>query len=159
MTHFVRRSISLSLLLASLLVGCTPIVENHGYNTAQADFSQIVVGQSRKDDVQALLGSPSAASHFGDSVWYYIFTREHIFGPQAPEIVKQNVVGVRFDATDTVSEIIRYTAKDGKPVELVEKTTPAEGRTLGVMEQLLGNFGRFNTPGRGINPTGSPGRI
>jgi outer membrane protein assembly factor BamE (lipoprotein component of BamABCDE complex) len=136
-------------------------VENHGYDATRADFSQVVVGQSRKDDVQALLGSPSAASSFGDPVWYYIFTREHIVGPQAPEVVKQNVVGVRFDTADTVSEIIRYEIKDGKPVELVEKTTPAEGRKLGVFEQLLGNFGRFNAPGRGLtpNPGGSPGRI
>jgi len=155
-----RLCISISLLFASMVAGCTPIVENHGHNLQEADFSQVVVGQSRKDDVLALLGSPSTASKFGDTTWFYITTREEIVGPKEPQITRQKVIGVRFDAEDTVAEILNYTTKDGKPVILVEKTTPAQGKTLGFFEQLLGNIGRFNAPGRGVGtPGASPGRI
>jgi outer membrane protein assembly factor BamE (lipoprotein component of BamABCDE complex) len=161
MFHRLRVSISVSILFASLLAGCTPIVENHGHNLKDADFSQVVIGQSRKEDVQALLGSPSAAATFGDATWYYIALREETVGPKEPQVTEQKIIGVRFDSTDTVVEILEYATKDGKPVVLVEKITPAQGKTLSFFEQLLGNIGRFNAPSRGLTPTpgSSPGRI
>jgi hypothetical protein len=38
-----------------------------------------------------------------------------------------------------------YGVEDGRIVEPVERTTPTYGQELTVMQQLLGNFGRFNT--------------
>jgi len=136
-------------------------VENRGHNPEQSDFSQIIKGQSREEDVEAVLGSPTTKASYGENIWYYISTRKETRGFLAPEITEQKVVAIVFDEEKTVKDIQEYLKKDGKPVELVEKTTPAEGRQLGIVEQLLGNFGRFNAPGRSVNPgsVGSPGRI
>lgn len=136
-------------------------MENRGHNPEQSDFSQIIKGQSREEDVEAVLGSPTTKASYGENIWYYISTRKETRGFLAPEITEQKVVAIVFDEEKTVKDIQEYLKKDGKPVELVEKTTPAEGRQLGIVEQLLGNFGRFNAPGRSVNPgsVGSPGRI
>jgi outer membrane protein assembly factor BamE (lipoprotein component of BamABCDE complex) len=144
-----------------MVASCTPMVENRGHSPEKEDFAQIILGQSRSEDVQAVFGSPTTTSNYGEKIWYYIATRKETKGFLAPKITQQKVVAVIFDADDTVKDIEKYKKEDGKPVELVSKETPAEGRTLGVVEQLLGNFGKFSAPGRSVNPgsVGSPGRI
>ncbi|MFZ4124890.1 MAG: outer membrane protein assembly factor BamE [Rickettsiales bacterium] len=151
-----------TLLITILLTtaSCSPIVEQRGHSPAKEDFAQVIVGQSRSEDVQAVLGSPTVTSTYGEKIWYYISTRKETTAFLAPEITNQRVVAVIFNDDDTVKDIEKYKKEDGKPVELVSKETPAEGRKMGVVEQLLGNFGRFNAPGRSITPGNSgPGRI
>lgn len=115
-------------------------------------MSQIIEGQSGPEDVRAILGSPSAISTYGDTTWYYITARKETLGFYAPEVADQHVRAIHFDADARVSSIEEYTKKEGKPVEFVTKETPTEGHELGFIEQMLGNFGRFNSPGREINP-------
>jgi outer membrane protein assembly factor BamE (lipoprotein component of BamABCDE complex) len=150
------------LLIAGLLViaSCSPIVNNRGHNPEHAEFDKIEVGETDSTQVQELLGSPTTTSNYGDKVWYYISSRKETKGFLAPKIADQNVVAITFDEDDKVKEIDKYDEKDTKKVEIVEKTTPAEGRKLGIVEQLIGNFGKFNAPGRSITPNShSPGRI
>ncbi len=102
--------------------------------------------------MQAILGTPSAKSNFGDETWYYIMEKRETYGMLAPQVAEQNVTAVRFDSGGLVEDLSKTDKEEGKLVEYVEKTTPTEGRKMGVMEQLLGNFGKFGTPGREINP-------
>ncbi len=115
------------------------------------DMSQIIKGQSSKEDVEALLGSPSAASDFGDPSWYYITAQKETVGVFSPEITKQDVTEIVFDKAGVVKGINTYDKKNGKPIEVVSKETPAAGHSLTFMEQLLGNLGRFGAPGRDIS--------
>ena len=135
-----------------LLASCSPITDLRGHSEEQADYSQIVPGQTTSEDVRALLGSPSAQSSFGDKTWYYITNKKETRGMLAPKVVDQQVTAIRFDENDTVAEIGKVDKEAAKPVEYVERTTPTEGRSMTIMEQLLGNFGRFNAPGREIDP-------
>ena len=137
---------------AALLASCTPIVDNRGHNLDATDFQQIVPGQTRTEDVEALLGSPSTKSTYGTETWYYINEQKETWGAFAPEITEQSVTAIMFDENHVVTSLEDRTKADGKPVQLVEKTTPSEGRHLTVMEQLLGNFGRFSAPGRQMSP-------
>lgn len=140
------------LAMAGLLASCQPMVDNRGHTTDVEDFKQIIIGQSRNDDVIALLGNPTTRSAFGDETWYYINERQETFGFLAPEVADQNVTAINFDANHVVTGIETYKKEDGKPVQLVSKTTPTEGRHLTAIEQLLGNVGRFSAPGRQIDP-------
>lgn len=115
----------------------------------------MVVDQTTKDDIRALLGSPSTTSTYGPDIWFYISSTKERRGVFEADIVKQNVLGIQFNDDGTVEGYERYNLKDGKPIEVVEKTTPTEGHSLGVLEQLLGNMGRFNAPGR--QPGGAMG--
>lgn len=144
--------VSLHITIALVLASCSPIVDMRGHNEENADFSQIVVGQSGPDDVRALLGSPSTESNFGQKRWYYISERKETLGMRAPKVKDQKVTVVTFDENDYVADISEVKKDQSRPVEFVEKTTPTEGRKMTAVEQLLGNFGKFNTPGREIDP-------
>lgn len=115
-------------------------------------MSQLVTGESRQADVEALLGSPSSKSTYGKETWYYISAKKETRGLFAPEITDQKVTAISFNEDGTISRIDIIGKDQARQVEIVEKTTPTEGRTLSVMEQMMGNFGRFNAPGREIDP-------
>ncbi len=140
-------------MIATQLVACSPIIDSRGHNTDEEDFKQIIPKQSTEDDVRAILGSPSSTSNFGAPTWYYITAHKETFGMLAPEITAQHVYAIHFDTNHVVTDIAQYTKDDSKPVALVRKTTPSEGNEITFIQQLFGNFGRFGTPGRTINPT------
>lgn len=141
-----------SISACALLASCSPIVDTRGHTLEDVDMSQIIEGQSGPEDVRAILGSPSTVSNFGHLTWYYINERKETMGFYAPEVADQKVVAIHFDEAERVSKIEDYGKAASKPVEFVKKETPTEGHELGIMEQMLGNFGRFNAPGKQINP-------
>lgn len=143
--------------LLFLPAACGPKVNNGGYVKDGDIKSQIGVGTSTRDEVLSKLGSPSSQSSFGPETWYYITDRQETIAFLKPEVVKQDVVAVTFDKSGVVSDIKNYNIADSKNVAIATRTTPTEGHTLGFFEQVLGNIGRFNSPGSG--PTGiTPGR-
>lgn len=121
-------------------------VDNRGYvETTNAD-ERITVGQSSREDVKGALGSPSTTSDFPPETWYYISRERETLAFLDPELVKQQVLKIEFDANGKVSKFDRYGTDVARDVEYVERVTPTEGRSVGVVEQLLGNLGKFNTP-------------
>lgn len=146
-----KESKRILVLGALLAASCSPIVDNRGHATQTLDMSQVTPGTSRKADVQAVLGSPSMQSDYGN-VWYYVSVQKETAGILAPQVTKQQAVAIRFDEGGTVEEIETYDKEDGKPVALVGKNTPSAGHSLTFMEQLMSNFGKFATPGRQIDP-------
>lgn len=138
-----------SALLA--LASCTPIVDTRGHGLEAADLSQIIPGQSGPDDVRAILGTPSAVSGYGALSWYYVSVRKETVGFLPAEVADQKVVAIHFDAEKHVEKIEEIGKDAAKDVQFVTKETPTEGHELTITEQLLGNFGRFNTPGRSID--------
>jgi outer membrane protein assembly factor BamE (lipoprotein component of BamABCDE complex) len=141
-------------LIALLLfaASCSPIVNTRGHNEDTADLSQLVIGQSRSEDVAALLGSPSAESRYGQKTWYYISEKQETQGMLPTEVIEQKVVKVTFDDNDTIASIDGVDQEKARDVSMVQKTTPTEGRSMTMIEQIMGNLGRFNAPGRQIDP-------
>ena len=50
---------------------------------------------------------------------------------------------VAFDGNGRVSGTRTYTLADARDVDPVDRVTPTEGRELTLLQQLLGNIGRF----------------
>lgn len=147
-----RPSLGLTLGLALLVLGsglgaCTPIVDNRGNLPTQEAVNQIIIGTSSRADVQRLLGSPTAAGTFSDKVWYYISRKQETVAFFKPAPVEQTILSVYFDDAGLVSKM---TATGGETVEFIEhtaETTPTTGHSMGFIEQLFGNIGRFGSKG------------
>jgi outer membrane protein assembly factor BamE (lipoprotein component of BamABCDE complex) len=144
----------LAVVALAVLAACKPMVDTRGHTTDPEDFKQIVTGQSRSEDVAAVLGYPTTRSNFGRETWYYITERKETLGLYAPEVADQTVTAVHFDDNQLVESIETYGKDDAKNIEVVKKTTRTEGHEMTMIEQLLGNLGRFGTPGRQVDPRG-----
>jgi len=67
-------------------------------------------------------------------------------------------VAIHFDPSGVVEDVKVYGPDDARQVKLVDRTTPTAGKEITVLQQLLGNVGRFNTaPGAG--PVVPGGRV
>lgn len=134
-----------------ILAACQPTLDTRGYVPNPEALEQVHPGQP-KAEVQNLLGTPSSVTPFGEEVWLYISRKVSTVAFFKPEVIEQNVVAVEFDRSGVVADVRRYTLADGQNIEPVDRTTPAPGRELTFIEQLVGNIGKFNTPGQGPGP-------
>lgn len=139
-----------------ILAACSPQVDQLGYVKAADWKDRITVGSTTRDEVLEAFGSPSAQSTFGEETWYYVSIRQETTAFLRPENTEQDIVRVQFNDRGVVSDIAAYDQESAKRFDLVDRTTPTEGHSMGVVEQLVGNIGRFNRTGddKSIAPGG-----
>lgn len=130
--------------LAGSVAACESMVDVHGNAPAPERLDMVKVGVFTRDDVSALLGSPSSTSMFGDDNWYYISNRFETWAFTRPKEVERQVVAIEFDASGYVADVRRLTLDDARNVSMSDRETPTVGHDLGILEQLLGNVGRFS---------------
>jgi outer membrane protein assembly factor BamE (lipoprotein component of BamABCDE complex) len=155
------RSFSLIAALATgaTLSACSTIVEQRGYLPTADEIAQIHPGKTTKDQVVKILGSPSSVGVFSDKNWYYISNRTKQYAFFEPKTFDQQVYVVDFNDDGVVRAVEHKTLQDGKVVQPVARTTPAPGRELSFIEQVIGNLGKFNGGGGGgTGETGPEGR-
>lgn len=143
----------LPLCAAALLAACSPTVEQHGQRLDPDLLAAIRPGVSSKEEVVRLLGSPSAAGTFDDRTWYYVTQRVEKTSFFQNRLVDQKVVAVRFDERGIVRAVEERGLEDARAVQPVADETPTRGSELTLVQQLIGNIGRFNrTPGPDATP-------
>jgi outer membrane protein assembly factor BamE (lipoprotein component of BamABCDE complex) len=153
--HF-RRGLLLALFLTAL-AGCQPTIDYRGYQARSGDLAKVQAGMA-KTEVEALLGSHSTKASIniqGDS-YYYISSRVEQKAFFNPVETERQVFAVRFDANDQVVSFANYGMEDGEVIDFSTRKTPTKGKELTIVQQLLGNVGRFKGPGRTSSSQGSP---
>ena len=143
-------------LLATALPGCRPTIDQRGNAPDPDDVLALQPGVDDKAKVFQLLGSPSTAGTFDDKTWYYISKKTSRIAFWDPTVLDQEVLMVKFDDTGLVSDMKIYGLEDAHTVTPDPNITPTSGRELTILQQLLGNLGRFGGGGGGnlFNPGG-----
>lgn len=121
-------------------------------------LAQLVPGTSTRADVVTLIGSPTAKATFDDNTWIYIgeVTKPIIGGTQ--EVRDQQVVMLTFDAGGVLRNIEKRGPDDSQNVAVVNRATPSPGNNASILQQLLGNVGRFN-PGPTAGTSNTTGGV
>jgi outer membrane protein assembly factor BamE (lipoprotein component of BamABCDE complex) len=146
-----RLALTLALgLLLPALAACSEEVDVRGNLPDAKTIASIKPGQSTRAQVESTLGTPSSVATFDKETWYYIGGRVKTVSFFKPELLERRVIAVRFDKSGVVHDIHQLDAADGKSVALVERETPTKGKELTVLQQLIGNIGRFG--GQTSNP-------
>lgn len=120
-----------------------PLVRR-GHMVAPEQLTQITPGVTRRDDVRALLGSPSHSGTFNDDAWYYISSSTRQRPGRALQVTDQRVVVVRFTPAGAVQEVRELGESDARDVSFVSRETPVPGNERTLLQALFGNVGRFN---------------
>jgi outer membrane protein assembly factor BamE (lipoprotein component of BamABCDE complex) len=133
---------------AVAFVGCAPSVDQRGNLPNPDKLTEIHAGSTTKDEVAKILGTPSSVSVFNnDKSWYYISRRTSQTAFFDPNVLDQQVYIVNFDDQGVVKAVDHKVLEDGKEITPVARATPAPGRELSFLEQLIGNLGKFNGGG------------
>jgi outer membrane protein assembly factor BamE (lipoprotein component of BamABCDE complex) len=132
-----------AIALIPAISACTPVKATRGNMLAQEQVQQIQPGVSHKSDVARILGTPSTRAIFDENTWYYVGMHTEQSAFFDPEVVDKRVMKVTFDDMDMVVAINDVT-NEGIDVPISSRVTPTGGQDLTVVQQLLGNIGRFN---------------
>lgn len=127
-----------------LTAGCSPIVDQHGYLPITSEVNAIQVGNDSKESVLARFGEPTSYGLEGDNAWYYISYSVRTFAFLAPKVTDREILAVTFAGNGKVASINTYGLEQGRVVNLESRETVTGGRSLSVLQQMLGNIGNFS---------------
>ena len=134
-----------------LIAGCQPTVSTHGHALDPTVLSQIQPGVTSREEVGRLLGSPSTTDTFDQESWYYISQRSEVMSFYQADITQQDVVRITFDANGLVDEVSSHGLELAQAISPDSNRTRTMGNELTVVQQFLGNIGRFN-PDQNVGP-------
>ncbi|MGE0736804.1 MAG: outer membrane protein assembly factor BamE [Alphaproteobacteria bacterium] len=109
---------------------------SYGYNLDKDRLAQIQAGKSTKQQVLGVLGTPSSVAAFDPNTWYYISKRTDQFAFMAPRTVDQNVVMLRFNQQNVVTEVKELTLQDAGKTAMADKETPTRAKEPGLLRSL-----------------------
>jgi outer membrane protein assembly factor BamE (lipoprotein component of BamABCDE complex) len=151
----------------AVLIACAPTIDQRGYLADPELEASIKPGSDSKTSVQDRLGYASTVANFGGEVWYYISSTEKTVAFFTPTVLDRKILAVYYDKSGKVSGVRHYSLRDGHVIAFETRETPARGRELTFLQQLLnatpaaGNQGLTQDPtpggqGGGV-PTGGGG--
>ena len=150
-----RLSAALALLIpAAGLCGCIASIDQHGELPPPDRMAEIHPGSTTRAQVAKLLGTPSSTGVFDGNSWYYISRKTKQVAFLDPDVLDQQVYVINFDGNGVVKSVDRKGLKDARDISPAPGATPAPGRELTFLEQVLGNIGRFDK-GAGSSPAGA----
>lgn len=135
------------LTLAALLLclaACTTLYRYHGYVPPEDALSQVVVGQTTRDELAGLIGEPGAEGVLTGSGWFYVGSKWEQYGPRPPREIERQVVAISFDADGRVANVERFGLEQGRVVALSRRITDSGVVNIGLVRQLMGNIGNVN---------------
>lgn len=139
----MRQSLFCLILACAALAACSPTQATRGNIVEDFRMAEIVPGVSTRTSVLQSMGSPTTQAPFDENIWYYIGQKTEKTGIFDPKVVDKKIVVVAFNNEGIVQTINTVNA-DEIDVPKVRRKTPTSGNEITVMQQLLGNVGRFN---------------
>lgn len=161
MRRFASSAFAGALLVPALMAlgGCDPHFNQRGFVPTPGSTEKLEVGTQSREDVVRLIGSPSAVSTFNPNVWYFISETQESYAFLKPDITQQKVIQITFNDSGRVAAIKNYDLAEARDIVMVQRITPTSGKELTVLEQIMGNVGKFNpaskNPGNPGAPTGA----
>lgn len=140
--RILRRGVAVVALVA--LTACTTQYRNHGYAPTDAQLAEVLVGVDTRDTVADVVGPPTASGVLNEGGFFYVQSRFRLFGPLEPREIEREVVAIRFDSNDVVSNVERFGLENGRVVALSRRVTQDNVRDTTFIRQLLGSIGRFD---------------
>ncbi|MCW5733879.1 MAG: outer membrane protein assembly factor BamE [Enhydrobacter sp.] len=137
------------------VAGCESIVDQRGFAATPGSVEKLEIETQSREDVVRLIGSPSTVATFNPNVWYYIAQKQEYYAFFKPAMLQQDVMQLNFNDAGRLASIKKYELADSRDIEMVSRITPTAGKEITVLEQIMGNVGRFTGPKQDSNP-GAP---
>ena len=135
------------LLATAILFGvaaCSPIYRDHGYTPPESQLAQLTLGESTKEHVLEVAGSPFTTNDNYGETWFYVSSRFSQEGYRETKEVDRRLVAISFDAEGRVANVQRYALRDGRTVALSRRITETSAGRLTFIDQLLRGLGRLD---------------
>ena len=143
----MKKQIGTFILLTGLLTACGLETYPGGDLPTNARLSSIEKGAS-KEKVLQILGAPATQSvPLNDGTTFLIYA-QNLKSSRAfmePKEVKRDVYVYYFDKNDKLTSHQHLTLDNARQISYDSAETKVEGRDLSILDQIVQNFGRYNT--------------
>ena len=140
----LKNNTKLLLISILLLFGCSSNIETKGYQFDKESLDKIIPQKSNYEEVLSLMGSPTVAAIYGEPKFFYIQQLYKSKPMTNPYVIDQKIIEISFRQDRLVNSIKEYKMSNMQELEFKNKTTYLPGNQIGVLEQFLGNIGRYN---------------
>jgi len=147
----LKLSLATCIMVLSLNA-CTADTHARGNIVSDTKIAQIKPNITSQYDVTRIFGPPTLVSPFAQTqTWYYAGQTTEQMGIFKKEVTDQKIVRIDFDDTGLVTKVAHVDPNAAQDVDFVDRQTPTAGRDFTILQQLVGNMGRYN----GIAPSGN----
>ena len=138
MKRLLHSILGLGLMVA--VAACGSETRLHGNSLDASALDQLQIGSTRRIEVEALFGKPSASGAFDSGRIYYIAQSMIAKPGRKIEMQTRTIVAFAFDETDRLQSIQFTDESDGREVFYVDSATPTPGDTYGLFDQIFNNL-------------------
>ena len=135
--------ISAILVAASLVNGCAQPVELHGNRINTKSLKEIIPGTSTEKDVLKILGTPVIKQEYGTQNWIYIRSKSQKTVFSGKKFLERVVVRISFNQKGIANSVEMIPNDPHLSIDFAKRKTPTAGQEITILQQLIGNFGRF----------------
>ena len=135
--------ISALLVVASLVNGCAQPVELHGNRINTKSLKEIIPGTSTEKDVLKILGNPVIKQEYGAQNWIYIRSKSQKTVFSGKKFSERVVVRISFNQKGIATSVKMIPNDQHLSIDFAKRKTPTAGQEITILQQLIGNFGRF----------------
>jgi outer membrane protein assembly factor BamE (lipoprotein component of BamABCDE complex) len=135
----------LIIILSTGLISCGKKIERVGYFLSDDKLNTIKVNETSEDNLLTVLGEPTAKSNFGPKIYYYMERQYEQIGFFTPRLTQQKIVAIEFNQRNYVKKITTYNKDDANLLKYDSNQVIIQGNKIGVLEQFVGNIGKFNS--------------
>jgi len=100
-------------------------------------------GLHKRGDVRVILGPPSTVAQFEPKSWYYVGSQTQKEPFAKSRLLSRKIVEVRFNSEGYVTSVKSFDSTNEKKIKPAERITATAGKQLTIIQQLIGNAGRF----------------
>ena len=125
------------------VAACAERLDTRGNLLDPDRVMEIKPGEQTREEVAEILGSPSSITPFGSDTWYYISKRTATFAFFEPKVTERQVLVVKFSKDGKVASVDSKGLDQSRVINPVERKTPTHGNKMTILEQMIGNLGRF----------------
>ena len=132
-------------MFASLLASCAQPIEVHGNRITLKTFDAIKPGKTTKQQVLEQLGKPVITQDYGPESWIYVKSKSQKTVLSGQKFLDRTVVRVSFNNKSIATSVDIIPYNKHLELKIATRKTPTAGQEITVFQQLIGNFGRFES--------------
>ena len=147
---------STAIITGCLMISaCTPSINTRGNLVSDSKLQQVQPNVTTQYDVTEKWGPPTFVAPFEEAetgeTWYYAGHTSERMGVFKYEITERKLIQVDFDENGIVTDVQQLNPDMAQNVDFVDRQTPTAGKEFTILQQLVGNIGRFNGVGTSAN--------
>ena len=138
----MKKNIYFLVFILIFIIGCkqNEVIKTHGIAYLEKREKLIVVNESNKNDIIAVLGQPATKGMVNDNLWIYIertLTRGKLLKLGRNYLKKNNVLVLEFDKYGILNKKEFYNKDQMKKLSFAKQVTTNEIRKENFIESFL----------------------